>query len=83
MKGSTKTTWHVGALSAIPFKDRSGNNIEGVGETLKIGEYGWTDRKEWGIPSGDARESNTIQGMNSDLSSVGVWVGEGEVEGGT
>ena len=58
--------WYVGALSDSPFKDKPGNNLEGAEETLKTGEYGSTDRKEWGISSGDAEDSNTVWGMNSD-----------------
>ena len=52
--------WDVGALSDSPFKDRPGKNLEGVEETLKIGEDGSTHRKEWGISSGDAEDSNTV-----------------------
>ena len=52
--------WYVGALSDSPFKDKPGNNLEGAEETLKTGEYGSTDRKEWGISSGDAEDSNTV-----------------------
>ena len=51
--------WDVGALSDSPFKDRPGHNLEGVEETLKI-EDGSTDRKEWGISSGNAEDCNTV-----------------------
>ena len=60
MKRNAKMMWYVGALRYSPFKDRPRNNLAGAEETLKIGEYGSTDRKEWGISSGDAEDSNTV-----------------------